>query len=223
MKKLVLAILIITISCKSDKKENVDQTNKTEPSILEKIAETYGFEHWKDVSQIEFTFNIDRDSSHFERSWAWNPKTSDVTLISNVDTISYNRKKIDSLSLDADKKFINDKYWLLVPFQLIWNQGITVSEVTKEESPINKTLLNKITVTYPNNGGYTPGDAYDLFFDNRFLIKEWIYRHQNQKEPSLVTTWEDQQNFNGIKLALKHTKPEGHFKLYFSNVKVTLI
>ena len=131
-------------------------------------------------------------------------------------------KTVDSVLLNADRKFINDKYWLLVPFQLMWDKGTTISDVTKEESPIHKTLLNKITITYPNNGGYTPGDAYDLFFDDEVLIKEWIYRHQNQKEPSLVTTWENQQDFNGIKLSLEHVNAEGNFKLYFSNVKVTL-
>ena len=112
----VLALAFIVVSCKENKKSVKTPTSL---SIAEKISNAYGFENWKKVSQIKFTFNVDRDSSHFERSWSWNPKTSDVTLISNNDTISYNRKLVDSLSLDTDKKFINDKYWLLVPFQLI--------------------------------------------------------------------------------------------------------
>ena len=111
------------------------------------------------TSSIAFTFNVDKDSSHFERTWNWHPKTNDVILISGNDTILYNRKHIDSISTNADKAFINDKYWLLAPFQLIWDQGTSISEAIKEEAPISKNILNKITLTYSSEGGYTPGDA----------------------------------------------------------------
>ncbi|HEY5688055.1 MAG TPA: hypothetical protein VIS27_07100 [Yeosuana sp.] len=57
----------------------------------EKIANTYGFDNWKTISQIVVvTFNVDQDSSYFERLWNWNPKTNDNILISGNDTIRYN-------------------------------------------------------------------------------------------------------------------------------------
>src|SRR5690606_19274310 len=100
----LLSIITLCVSCKSDKKDVPQETPKT-LSIAENIANANGFEHWKEVSKIDFTFNVDRDSSHFERSWTWKPKTEDVTLISGKDTISYNRKSIDSISMKADKAF----------------------------------------------------------------------------------------------------------------------
>jgi hypothetical protein len=215
----LLSILFLVTSCKSDKKEDILTVEK-DLAITEKIANANGFENWKDVSQIDFTFNVDRDTTHFERSWSWKPKTGDVTLISGKDTISYNRKAVDSLSLNADRGFINDKYWLMAPYQLVWDTSATISEPIQAEAPINKTKMNKITLTYSQDGGYTPGDAYDFYYADDFIVKEWVFRQGNSKEPSMMTTWEDYEDFNGIKLAKTHKKPEGNWNLYFTNIKV---
>lgn len=217
---LTLSTLTLLVSCKSDKKEDPTVIEK-ELSVAEKIAKANGFEHWKDVSKIEFTFNVDRDTMHFERSWSWKPKTSDVTLISGKDTISYNQKSVDSLSLNADKGFVNDKYWLLAPYQLIWDTSANISDPSKEKAPISAVEMNKITITYSQDGGYTPGDAYDFYYGDDFIVKEWVFRQGNVNEPSMMTTWEDYEDFNGLKLAKTHKKPDSNWKLHFTNIKVT--
>lgn len=221
MKKITILICLglLVISCKSDK-NNKQEKVKSPLSVSEKIAGAYGFENWDNISEITFTFNIDRDSSHFERAWKWHPKTGDVLLISGLDSIQFNHKKLDSLSIKADRSFINDKYWLLFPFQLEWDQSTSISEAYKAEAPISKLLLNKITLTYPDNGGYTPGDAYDIYYNDNFLIEEWVYRKSNSETPSLITTWENHQDFNGIKIGMDHIKSEGNWKLYFTDIKV---
>lgn len=215
---LVLGILITCMSCKQNKKTLPEIKTLT---VAEKIANANGVENWKNVSEIDFTFNVDRDTTHFERSWTWHPKTGDVTLISGKDTMSYTQTSVDSTSLNADKSFINDKYWLLAPFQLVWDKGTTISDLVKEEAPISKTVMNKITLTYPNNGGgYTPGDAYDFYFGDDYLVKEWVYRKGNSTDPSMITSWENYQDFNGLKIAKEHKNPEGNLRLYFTNVEV---
>lgn len=220
---LIFYIVFTFASCKSDKSEQKTSEIETKPlTIAEKIANAHGYSNWQSVSKIEFVFNVHRDSSHFERSWQWNPKTNNVVMISKGDTIVYNRAQIDSTNLNADKAFINDKYWLLAPFNLVWDEGTTISEPVKEEAPISKNELNKITLTYTNDGGYTPGDAYDFYYGNDFIIKEWVYRKDNAQEPSLITTWENYQDFNGLKIAKEHKKQEGNWNLNFTNVKVTL-
>ena len=218
---LLISLALLVLSCKLDTKKEREEV-KTALSVSEKIANAYGFENWNNVSEIAFTFNVDRDSSHFERSWKWDPKTNEVLMISKQDSILFNHKQVDSLSTNADRSFINDKFWLLVPFQLEWDQSASISEAYKAEAPISKTLLNKITLTYPENGGYTPGDAYDIFYNDNFLIEEWVYRKSNSETPSLITTWENHQDFNGIKIGMNHIKSEGNWKLYFTNIKVTI-
>jgi hypothetical protein len=221
----LFSLLTILIACKTEtKKQNTEidlvSEVKKELTIAQKIAQAHGFDYWKNVNQIEFTFNVDRGDNHFERSWSWQPKTKDVRLITQGDTIQYNRASVDSISLNPDKAFINDKFWLLVPFQLLWDNGTTISESTKEMAPISNNELNKITLTYNNEGGYTPGDAYDIYFDNEYIIREWIFRKGNAEEPSMITTFENHEDYNGIKIAKDHKMAEGNFNLYFSNIKV---
>jgi hypothetical protein len=220
MKNLIyIASFILLIkSCKEDKNMNEPVESLT---IAEKIADANGFSNWKKISKIAFTFNVDRDSSHFERSWIWKPKTDDVILISETDTVAFNRSTLDSISRKANASFINDKFWLLIPFQLVWDSGTTISEPITTEAPISKTFLSKITLTYSSEGGYTPGDAYDIFYDSNFLIKEWVFRKENQKEPSMITTFENYKIINGIHVALDHKKKEDTWNLNFSNITIT--
>lgn len=221
MKRILINffILFTIMSCKSDKKDD-NQTITEELSTAEKIANANGFENWNKVTKISFTFNVDRDSTHFERSWIWKPKNSEVRMISSKDTIRYNRASMDSTAMNFDRGFINDKYWLLAPFQLVWDKGTSISLPTKEIAPMSKTELNKITLTYTANGGYTPGDAYDFYYNDDYMIKEWVYREGNSKLPSMTTTWEDYEDFNGIRIARTHKKSEGNWTLYFTGIKI---
>ncbi|TGV03227.1 hypothetical protein [Flavivirga rizhaonensis] len=221
MKKFIFIALIfsVSLSCKQKQEKVADIKPLT---IAEKIANAHGFENWKHVTSIHFTFNVDKDSIHFERTWTWNTKTSDVLAINKKDTISYNRAKIDSTLTSVDSAFINDKYWLLVPFQLVWDKGLSISEPIKEIAPISKTEMSKITLTYSAEGGYTPGDAYDIYYGNDYLIKEWIFRKGNSNEPSMITTFENYKDFNGIKIALDHKKADTNWNLNFTNIKIEL-
>tara|TARA_R110002096_G_scaffold68478_3_gene165208 strand:- start:3646 stop:4254 length:609 start_codon:yes stop_codon:yes gene_type:complete len=188
---------------------------ETEPLVAEKIAKAHGFEKWENVSEIEFTFNG-------KRSWKWQPKTNDVTFIQDTVEVRYNRSKIDSTVTNIDRVFINDKFWLLIPFQLVWDDGVTISEPIKTEAPISKTEMHKITLLYTSDGGYTPGDAYDIYFGDDYIIKEWAFRKGNKPEAGLINTFENYQDFNGIKLALDHKKAEGDWNLKLSNIEVVL-
>ena len=125
-------------------------------TVAEKIANAHGFENWKNVEQVQFTFQVDRDSIKGNgRSWQWHPKKDSVVMRGVEKDIKYVRTNVDSLSLNADKAFVNDKYWLFVPFQLVWDSSATISEPKKAEAPISKEQKNMITITYPDNGGYT--------------------------------------------------------------------
>ncbi len=192
-----------------------------ESSILEKVANAHGYENWKNIEEIKFTFNVDRDNSHFERTWVWQPKTNDITSITNQGTLQYNRANMDSTAYKTNGDFINDKFWLLAPFQLVWNKNNIKHEHLKDvEAPISKKTMQKLTIVYGNEGGYTPGDAYDFYFGDDFIIQEWTFRKSNQPEPSLITTFEDYVNVKGLKIAKMHKKNEGDFELFFTEITV---
>ena len=216
----LILLIFLTISCKMEKKEEVHSEVK-ELTILEKVANAHGFENWKTISHIKYTFNVDRDSSHFERTWLWEPKTNNVVLTTREDTVRYNRMSIDSTIMKTDGGFINDKFWLLGPFQLVWDQNnFTYEHEATSDAPISKEAMQKLTIVYGSEGGYTPGDAYDFYFGEDYRIKEWVFRKGNQEEPSMITSWEDYKNLNGLHIASMHKMPDSNFMLYFTGIEV---
>lgn len=208
----LLCYAVLIISCK---KQNKIIPEVETLSIQEKIANAHGYENWKNVSEVYFAFNG-------KRNWIWRPKTNDVTLIKDNDTINYNRSTIDSTLTNIDRAFINDKFWLLIPFQLTWDTEASTSKPVKASAPISNFELNKITLTYPIEGGYTPGDAYDLYYNDEFIIKEWQFRKGNKPEDGLINTFENHQDFNGIKIALDHKNAKGDSLVKLSNVNIIL-
>ncbi|WP_178983585.1 hypothetical protein [Winogradskyella helgolandensis] len=226
MKSLYLGLICLLLfsTCKSDKSESRLKEIHKEPTVARKIANAHGFENWKNVFEVKFTFQVDRDTIKGKRrSWTWNPKTKNVSMVTETQTVSYTLNAIDSTSIDTDRAFINDKFWLLIPFQLVWNTSTTISEPTKAEAPISKNQLNLITLTYPNKGGYPPGDAYDIFYSDDFIIKEWVFRKGNSEEPTMATTFENYKDYKGIKIATDHKMDGGNWNLNFTEVSITLV
>ncbi|MEW7277945.1 hypothetical protein ABW636_05065 [Aquimarina sp. 2201CG1-2-11] len=80
--------------------------------------------------------------------------------------------------------------------------------------------MQKLTIIYKKEGGYTPGDAYDFYFKGDFIIREWVFRGGNQKVPSMITSREDYKDFNGIKIAQMYQVKDKSRKLYFTGIEV---
>jgi len=226
---LLLACICIMglVACKqpADKKTtgtNTQQANtQQELSIAEKIARQHGIDNWSGIEQIAFTFNVDRGVSHMERSFVWNVKSGDVTTTKDGVTVNYNRnEEMDSIAMVADRQFINDTYWLLAPFKLVWDENTRFTEPVRTKAPISGDEINSFTINYGDEGGYTPGDAYDFYYDDSYTLREWTYRKGGQEEPSMITTWEDYQEISGIKLSMMRNDITETFKIYFTDVKV---
>jgi hypothetical protein len=220
--KYYLFTFFITFSFLSCKQDNKTTAEEKQLTIAEKIANAHGYQNWKNVKTFQFTFGGKIEDSSSGRTWNWNPKTNDVKLDRNGKTTEYNRNNMDSIALKADRAFINDKFWTLIPFQLIWDEGTTISEPIEEASPISKKLLNKIILTYSNDGGYTPGDAYDIYYDNENIIREWSYRKGNTTQPTLSNTFENYKDINGLIIAEHHKIFGSDRNLLIRNIKVEL-
>src|SRR5690606_24027094 len=148
---LLILLTLLLASCKRIQRKSEIPANTPlakEMSLAERIANAHGYENWKNVSKIEFIFNVNRGENHSERSWSWEPK-KDIVTFSADSTVVYNRNDMDSTSIKIDRSFINDKFWLLIPFQLVWDKGTSISEPVMAEAPISKSQMHKITLTYP--------------------------------------------------------------------------
>src|SRR5690606_9262694 len=101
------------------------------------------------------------------RSWVWKPSAGEVQYVGADTSLSYFLSDKDSSLNAIDSRFINDKYWLLFPFQLAWDTGYDYEVSEGEQAPISVASATKLTIVYNNEDGYTPGDAYDLYLDRK--------------------------------------------------------
>ena len=112
----IVVLLLALVGCQETKTNNdrleLIPNPEENPDLTDaqSIAYNNGLAHWNKVSELRFTFNVDRGGKHYERSWRWKPKTDDETLISENDTVTYNRKEMDSLIMKTDAGFVNDSY-----------------------------------------------------------------------------------------------------------------
>lgn len=182
------------------------------PALAEQIAKAYGLDSFGQVERIRYTFNI---SGPFKlsRTWIWEPKTNQVSYESKDKDgkpvkVTYLRSQVASqpaiVKDQIDPGFINDQYWLLFPFHLVWDSSAKVEETGMSKLPLAKGSARRVVVTYPSDGGYTPGDVWELFIgaDNR--IKEWAYHRAGSPKPGGVWAWEQYKKAGPLLLSLDH-------------------
>ncbi|MEM7577526.1 MAG: hypothetical protein AAF328_08630 [Planctomycetota bacterium] len=192
----------------------------SDPAV--ELAERYGLKAWDDVERIDFTFKVALpDGRVIERPWSWSPPEGLVTADFGTDQErTFSLDAIDETNRDDHAKFINDSYWLLFPFQLVWSD-CTVTDDGNATMPISGEAGEKLTVTYPDDGGYTPGDMYELFLDpDTGLIAEWNFR-KGGSDIGRPATWDGYVGLNGLMISRVHEGPSGSgFTLTFPKVAV---
>jgi hypothetical protein len=194
---------------------------KTEELTLPmKVAQAYGFDQFDQLTSIAYTWNVQVDTSRVvTRDWKWNIKAGTVYYADADTSYTYSLDLLEKEMPPADKGFINDKYWLMYPFQLAWDEGYSYSVEEAIPAPISGDISTKMIVVYNNEDGYTPGDAYDLYLDENYLIKEWVFRRGNGPEGNAFT-WENEKEFQGVKFATEHKNAAGLRFIWFTNISV---
>ena len=214
-------VLLLLAGCKNEpeKKDIFETSTSNAKTIATKIAYANGFKNFKKVNQLNFTFNVKvNDTVRSQRSWKWYPKENKIELTEKGETISYVKKDtLDEQAKAADQKFINDTYWLLFPYQLMWSKFESKFS-PMAIGPISQKQMQGLTINYSGNGGYTPGDTYHLYFLEDLIIKEWTYESAGGR--TFSTTWEDYETFNGITISKMRKNQDGSFQVYFTNIEV---
>lgn len=184
-------------------------------TLVDTVLARYGFEAFQRAEEIRFTFRgtlLGMGPSH---TWIWKPKSDSV--ISVDEGIAWSRKSMGEKEKKLDKSFINDMYWLTFPLHLGMDKGIRIDvDSQAAPSPVNKEMLRRITVTYMQPQGYTPGDVYELFVAPDGLVKEWNYRKGGRKR-GFKWTWEDHAPHGGILFSREH---KGFAHIVLSGIEV---
>lgn len=213
----ILPVLILAFTILS----GCNQRSDEQQSIQQNVAQTYGLDNFKNVKSIAFTFNIKKDTISNARSWVWNVPGNIVSYTKDTETMTYRRDTVASEAMKKiDGMFTNDKYWLLFPYHLAWDSGMNVTVKEKQMSPIRKQEYTMLTSKYDDNGGYTPGDSYDLFIDENNIIREWVFHKGGSAEPSITTTWSEPETIGGLKISTNHVNADSSFRVYFTGINV---
>lgn len=217
---IIFAILVLT-ACRNDGSTTQRDATRTDDPITNEIAMANGYGNFEDVRQLNFTFNVRvNDTVRSQRTWNWFPGEDRVELTEQGVTSSYvNRGDLSEEDKAIDQKFINDTYWLLFPYQLVWSDYESEHD-RNAIAPISKEPMQMLSIKYPGEGGYTPGDTYHIFFKDDNMIREWTYESSGGR--SLSTTWEDYETFNGITIAQMHKSEDESFQLFFTDIDVIL-
>lgn len=191
-----------------------------------------GTEHWDQVEQLTFAFNTERDGVlKSRRLWTWKPAEGAITRTTqDGQTLSFVfGHPTNDQERKADAQFINDSFWLLPHLHARWaGKDLTVLDGGDTTGPLGVGPTHLVTLRYAaDGGGYSPGDAYDLFLDKNGRMVAWNFREGGQAEPSLTTTFEGWKQVGPLWVATEHRDadavapgPPDGFRLFFTDLAV---
>ncbi len=183
--------------------------------------DTAGCDQIRELKSLSFTFNVDKDGKQVaSRSWTWEPKTEAVIRTVDGEALRFTRgAPKDDAEKQADAGFTNDWFWLMPQCHVTRSADAQLAVEEAQPLPMGEGKARKVVVTYkPDGGGYTPGDAYDLFLDEAGKIAVWNFRKGNQPEPSMTTSFTDYAPLGPVQVATEHVSPDGNFRLYFTGL-----
>lgn len=204
------------------------------PAIVDQIAKTYGVDSFGQVDALRYTFHIDAGALKFTRSWVWEPKKDQITYEGpdkdgKPVKVTYVRSQLASQSAFVkdvvDAGFFNDQYNLMIAFHLVWDSGATVEDAGMQKLPLGKGSARKVVLKYPSDGGYTPGDTWELFVGKDNRIEQLYFHHGGPTKPSVfVATFTDYKKAGPLLFSLDHRgKADGKpARVFFTDVAVKL-
>jgi hypothetical protein len=205
---------------------------KTFASVRERIAKTYGLDEFGQVEAIRYTWNAQFPGVNVSRSWVWEPKTGQVSYegidkdgkpVKATYVRSQLNKQPENVKNDIDPAFVNDQYWLLFPLHVYWDSSADVQEKGMQPLPLANGSAELLSVKYPSDGGYTPGDAWDLYLGKDNRVEQFVYHRGGTKKPSVViATWEGYKKAGPLLISTDHngTADGNRLRIFISDVAV---
>jgi len=205
------------------------------PPAVEKLAKAYGLDSYSQIDAIRYTFNLNVPGLFtVSRTWTWEPKTGQVTYEGKDKSgkpvkVTYVRSQVASQSDQVKKEiepgFVNDNYWLMFPFHAYWDSSATITDQPNQKLPQGNGSAELLSVKYPSDGGYTPGDTWELYVGKDDRVELLVFHHGGAAKPSLVTaTWTGYKKAGPLLVSTEHrgTADGKPLHLTFTNVAVKL-
>lgn len=170
-----------------------------------------GIENWNNTKSISWTF-------FGKRHLVWNKHTGDVRIdfpdgevnLLNLNTGEgrilkngkeiTNQQAVEELLKRAKSIWINDSYWLVLPFKLK-DGGVTLKYFGNDMTK-HGTEAEKIGLTFKEVGN-TPNNKYFVWVDKSTkLISQWaFFKSADDAEPKFIMPWLDYEKHGDILLS----------------------
>jgi len=207
---------------------------QTRPPIVEQIAKPYGLDSFGQIEAIRYTFNAELPGVNLSRSWVWQPKTGQISYEGkgkdgNPVKVTYVQSRLDSepanVKDEIDPAFYNDNYWLLLPLHVYWDSNADVQDRGVQQLPLGKGSAKQVVVKYPSEGGFSPGDTWELYVGPETRVEEITFRRGGATKPSVVVAgWAGYQKAGPLLISTDHhgTADGKPLRISLSNVAVKL-
>ena len=231
---IFFALILATASCSKKSQPVSEQTSKPQGQglTIEQVAKAYGLDSFGQVEAIRYTWNAQFPGVNVSRSWVWEPKTNLVSYEGKDKDgkpvkVTYRRSQLssqpDNVKNEVDPAFVNDNYWLLFPLHAYWDKSPTVTNQGIKQLPQGSGSGELLVVKYPSDGGYTPGDAWDLYVGKDNRVEQFVYHRGGPKKPSTVTTtWEAYKKAGPLLISTDHngTADGNNVRIFLTDVAV---
>jgi hypothetical protein len=206
-----VSLLIVTLIFSSTSVLAQSNDKKANEIVKEMLTAMGGTKNYNDTHFIQWDF--------VNRKLSWDKWTGDVrvenpsanqVILVNINTLKGNvyengvlikeEKKSNDLLVTAKNWWINDSYWLVMPWKL-QDPGVNLTYV-KSEQLSNGTMADILQLTF-SAVGVTPENKYWLYVDKEsHLITQWAYyQNYNDAEPKFLKPWNNYQKAGNILLS----------------------
>jgi hypothetical protein len=208
---------------------------QTRPPIAEQIAKTYGLDSFGKIEAIRYTFNAQLPGVNVSRSWVWQPKTGQISYEGKDKDgkpvkVSYVQSQLNGEPANVkdviDPAFLNDEYNLLFPLHVYWDSSADVQDMGVQKLPLGNGSAKRVMVKYPSEGGYTPGDTWELYIGGDGRVEEFAYHRGGATKPSeVVATWAGYKKAGPLLISTdrRGTADGKPVQVSFSDVSVKLV
>lgn len=233
---LIFFTLILAAASCSQKQQQpaAEQTPKTQPLTIAQVARTYGLDQFGQVEAIRYTWNAQFPGVSLSHPWIWEPKKDQVTYDGKDKDgkpikVTYLRSQLnsqpDNVKNEIDPSFVNDNYWLLFPLHAYWDKSATATDQGMKALPQGNGSAQLVSVKYPSDGGYTPGDTWDLYVGKDGRVEQFVYHRGGPKKPStVIATWEGYKKAGPLLISTDHngTADGNTVRIFITDVAVKL-
>lgn len=187
------------------------------------LLDPLGTDRLEDLAEVRFTFEVTRAGAPpMARSWAWRPADGRVTRTIGGQSLTFQAGQPTSdAEREADAQFVNDGFWLAPQLHVRWAADrLTVTDAGSQPLPVGQGAASRIDVRWPGEGGYTPGDGYDLYVQDGRIVA-WTYR-RGGGDPTLSTSFSDYVQLGPLAVATDHRSADGSVQIRFTGLGITL-